>query len=193
MARLVRERADIIPILGEVFRDHGLAGASLALIEQRTGLGKGSLYHFFPGGKAEMAAAVLGEIDDWFARHIFAPLTEATDAAAGVRTMIAATDGYFQSGRRICLVGALSLNDARDAFATRIAGYFAAWRTALAGALNRAGLAPPLALVRAEAGLAAIQGALVLARALDDAEVFTRILSGLADQMLAPASAASPD
>ena len=186
MARQVRERADIIPILGEVFRDYGLDGASLALIEQRTGLGKGSLYHFFPGGKAEMAGAVLEEIDAWFTREVFAPLAEAQDPAAGVRAMLAATDRYFQSGRRICLVGALSLNDARDGFAARIRGYFAAWRAALAGALARTGLAPDVAMTRAEAGLAAIQGALVLARALDEAEVFTRILSGLADPMLAP-------
>ena len=59
MARIVMERADVLPMLGEVFREHGFEGASLAAITARTGLGKGSLYHFFPGGKEEMAAAVL--------------------------------------------------------------------------------------------------------------------------------------
>ncbi|WP_164094666.1 TetR family transcriptional regulator, partial [Serratia marcescens] len=52
-------RAALIPILGEVFREHGYEGASLAVIGARTGLGKGSLYHAFPGGKEEMASAVL--------------------------------------------------------------------------------------------------------------------------------------
>jgi len=51
MARTVAERADIVPKLGEIFREHGFEGASLALIGQKTGLGKSSLYHFFPGGK----------------------------------------------------------------------------------------------------------------------------------------------
>ncbi|HKX35432.1 MAG TPA: TetR/AcrR family transcriptional regulator, partial [Rhizorhapis sp.] len=51
MAKTVKERSDIIPVLGEVFREHGFEGASLAIISARTGLGKGSLYHFFPGGK----------------------------------------------------------------------------------------------------------------------------------------------
>ena len=32
MARLVRERSDIIPLLGEVFRAHGYEGASLQVI-----------------------------------------------------------------------------------------------------------------------------------------------------------------
>ena len=58
MPGTVAERADALPALGEVFREHGFEGASLALIGERTGLGKGSLYHFFPGGKEEMAAAV---------------------------------------------------------------------------------------------------------------------------------------
>jgi hypothetical protein len=44
-------------------------GASLSLISEATGLGKGCLYHFFPGGKEEMADAVLSEIDGWFENH----------------------------------------------------------------------------------------------------------------------------
>src|SRR5690348_16932169 len=51
MARVVAERSDVIPQLGELFRKHGFVGTSLSLITAHTGLGKGSLYHFFPGGK----------------------------------------------------------------------------------------------------------------------------------------------
>ncbi|TGQ06111.1 helix-turn-helix domain-containing protein, partial [Mesorhizobium sp. M00.F.Ca.ET.217.01.1.1] len=57
MRRIAPERADLPSIIGEVFREHGYEGASLALIGAATGLGKGSLYHFFPGGKEEMARA----------------------------------------------------------------------------------------------------------------------------------------
>jgi TetR/AcrR family transcriptional repressor of lmrAB and yxaGH operons len=63
MSRAVATRPDIIPALAEVFREHGYEGASLALLGDATGLGKGSLYHFFPNGKEEMAAAVLDAID----------------------------------------------------------------------------------------------------------------------------------
>ena len=51
MARTVAERSDVLPLLAEVFREHGYEGASLSLISKATGLGKGSLYHFFPGVK----------------------------------------------------------------------------------------------------------------------------------------------
>ncbi len=48
---MVTERSDVTQILAEIFREHGYAGASLSEITNRTGLGKGSLYHFFPSGK----------------------------------------------------------------------------------------------------------------------------------------------
>ena len=57
------ERSQVLRALGEVFRAHGYEGASLTLITEATGLGKGSLYHLFPGGKEQMAAEVLADID----------------------------------------------------------------------------------------------------------------------------------
>ena len=74
MAKSAPARADLLPQLAEVFRAHGYEGATLTLISEATGLGKGSLYHFFPGGKAQMATEVLTEIDNWFETNIFVPL-----------------------------------------------------------------------------------------------------------------------
>ena len=74
MARQVAERSDTIPALANVFRTYGFDGASLAVITEHTGLGKGSLYNFFPRGKEEMAEAVLDEVDGWFRSEVFEPL-----------------------------------------------------------------------------------------------------------------------
>lgn len=179
MARLIAERADVIPILGEVFRVHGFDGASLAIISQATGLGKGSLYHFFPGGKEEMAAAVLAEIDAWFESQVFAPLRQETDANRAMVSMLASVNAYFRSGKRVCLVGVFALDDTRDRFADRVQGYFAAWTDALDSALRRAGRNPSEAHHLAEEAVGAIQGALVLARAMNQPAVFTRTLTRL--------------
>ncbi|MFG1381047.1 TetR/AcrR family transcriptional regulator [Xanthobacter versatilis] len=184
MARTVSERADILPLLGEVFREHGFEGASLAHITARTGLGKGSLYHFFPGGKEEMAAAVLAEIDLWFETNVFAPLRTEADGAAAIREMLARTDAYFRSGRRVCLVGVFALGEVRDRFSQAVQSYFARWRDALADALIRIGHPAAAADEEAEDAVLAIQGALVLARALDDAAVFTRTLARLERRLL---------
>jgi AcrR family transcriptional regulator len=170
-------REAAIPALAEVFREYGYAGASLALLGERAGLGKGSLYHAFPGGKAEMAGAVLDAIAAWFEAEIYAPLRDDPDPRAAIARMFRAVDGYFRSGRRACLVGAFALSDGRDRFAEAIAGYFAAWRDALADALRRAGRDDAAAL--AEDTVLAIQGGLVLARALDDPAVFGRLLDRL--------------
>ncbi|MDP4021610.1 TetR/AcrR family transcriptional regulator [Methylobacterium sp. NEAU 140] len=184
MSRRGRERAEAVAALAEVFRTHGYEGASLSAITAGTGLGKGSLYHLFPGGKAEMAAAVLAEIDAWFEAAVFAPLRDGPDAAAAIRRMLRETDAYFRSGGRACLVGAFALDGTRDRFAARIGGYFAAWRAALAQALARAGR--DAAADRAEHAVLAIQGALVLARALDDPAVFGRALARLEAELLPP-------
>jgi len=53
--RIVYERADIVPLLAEIFRELGCEGTTLRRITEKTGIGMGSLYHFFPGGKEEMA------------------------------------------------------------------------------------------------------------------------------------------
>lgn len=183
MARTVAERQDVVPVLVEVFREHGYAAASLALIGKATGLGKGSLYHFFPNGKEDMAAAVLAHIDGWFETHVFAPLRDTEDPAAGIRAMLAETDAYFRSGRRACLVGIFALGDARDRFAEAIRSYFRRWEDGLRDALVRAGHEPAEAAALAEDAVAAIQGALVLARAHDDPGCFARTLDRLAVRM----------
>lgn len=179
MAKAVTERGDAIPLLGELFREQGFAGASLAQITERTGLGKGSLYHFFPGGKEEMAQAVLDDIAAWFEINVFAPLRIGSDSLGGIRRMFQEVDRFFRSGRRICLVGAFAIDDTRDRFATTVQSYFAAWTAALADALKRGGADTRAAREMAEDIVGGIQGALVLARALDDPTVFTRALRHL--------------
>lgn len=178
MPKIVAERADTLPALAEVFREHGYEGASLSLISAATGLGKGSLYHFFRGGKEEMARAVLAEIDAWFEQHVFAVLRDAPPED-GIAAMLDTVEDYFRSGRRVCLVGAFALGDARDRFAREVGGYFARWVKALSSALVRGGRDPEAATARAEEIVAEIQGAIVLARALDDPGAFARALARL--------------
>lgn len=172
-------RAETLPALAEVFRAHGYEGASLALISRATGLGKGSLYNLFPGGKAEMAACVLEEIDSWFETNLYAPLCEAKQPVAAVSAMFDAVEGYFRSGQRVCLVGVVALGSERDRFGAAVRSYFARWIAALAGALERSGRNAADSTALAEEIVAQIQGAIVLARALDDPAVFSRAMTAL--------------
>jgi len=180
--RTLNERSDVVPLVAEVFRDLGYEGATLSRITQRTGLGKGSLYHFFPGGKQDMADAVLADIQAWFERAVFAPLEHDAPSVALPR-MWEAVDQYFRSGRRICLVGAFALDATRDRFAASIQGYFQRWIAALRDALIRGGRDGAAAALDAEEAVLGIQGALVLARATDDVELFARSIRRLAKRL----------
>jgi len=171
------QRAAAIPALAEAFREHGYEGASLATLCAATGLGKGSLYNFFPGGKEEMAAAVLADVDAWFTGSVFEPLRTAANRDPGaIGDMFDAVTAYFRSGRRICLQGAFALGRERDLFATTIAGYFDRWIAALAAALHGTGRGEQAARLAAVETVAAIQGAIVLSRALDNPEIFQQVI-----------------
>jgi len=180
------ERAALVPQLAEVFRAHGYEGCSLARITEATGLGKGSLYHYFPGGKQEMAEAVLAHIDAWFQGEVFGPLREQANAAQGVTHMFEACARYFLSGRKVCIVGVFALSSTRDLFAQAVKAYFTAWAVALHHALLALGHPPLAAAELAEDIVGAIQGALVLARAVDDPQVFMRTLERLQRRALTP-------
>ena len=179
MARTTVERGDVIPLLAEVFRTYGFEGASLSRISEGTRLGKGSMYNFFPGGKDEMADAVLAEIDGWFRAQVFEPLRGADDAAQGIARMFVAVGRYFESGRKVCLVGVFALGNERDRFAVKVRDYFEAWIAALAAALVRAGKDGAAAAELAEEVVGGIQGALVLARAFDRPDVFVTTMQRL--------------
>ncbi len=183
MAKLVAERNDIIPMLTEVFRRYGYEGASLARITEETKLGKGSIYHFFPGGKEEMADVVLTEIDGWFQANVFGPLHESPDPWGGIEHMFEQVKRYFSSGRKVCLVGAFALGNERDRFASKVKRYFVDWDAALAAALVRTGKDSETARELSREVLGGIQGALVLARGMDQPRLFTKALDRLLEQL----------
>lgn len=179
MAKSPTTRDAVVPVLAEVFREHGYEGASMAILQEATGLGRGSLYHFFPGGKEEMAAAVLADIGAWFREGVFVPLHAAPDAPSarqGISRMFDEVDAYFRSGRRVCLQGMFALGRERDLFDDAVRGYFIEWVDALAAALQTANTDDPTG--RAVQVVSSVQGGIALSRALNDPSAFTTALDG---------------
>lgn len=170
MVRVTANREDLVAVIAELFRDHGYEGTSLSMIEGATKLGRGSLYHFFPSGKADMLNAVLADIESWFERNVFAPLDQ-----DDIAKMHEAVDTYFRSGRRVCLVGVLALTSVRDEFAVAIERFFSRWISSLAAALSRQNDPPADPMRCAQRVVASIQGALMLSRALDDESLFRHV------------------
>jgi hypothetical protein len=72
-------------------------------------------------------------------------------------------------------------------FAVQVHDYFERWNDALSRLLARSGLNARTARRRSTDALLSIQGALVLARALDDPGIFRRALSDVSARLLAGA------
>lgn len=178
MARTVAEKSDIIPKLAECFRQNGYEGSSISVISHHTGLGKGSLYHFFPGGKEMMVDEVLSDIHEWFEQAIYRPL-EAGNSEKAITQMFDNTIAYFDSGRRVCLLGAFALDRTRDSFAQKISFYFERWIDVLGRVLVQLGHTADDARALAIEVVGGIQGAIVLSRSLDDPGIFLTTISTL--------------
>lgn len=59
-----------------VFQSKGFDGASLNDLSFATGLKKASLYHRFPGGKNDMAVAVVKLVEEWIEYHVVSILAD---------------------------------------------------------------------------------------------------------------------
>ncbi len=179
MIRTSKNRNEITLQLAEIFREHGFEGTTLAVITKATGIGKSSLYHFFPGGKEEMADAVLSHINAWFQDCVFGPLADADSPSEGIEKMLDHVDAYFKSGRRLCIVGVFATSETRDRFSTQVGQFFERWRDAIVATLGKTGLPDEEVAAFALEVLVSVQGGLVVARAVDDCTAFTKTIAKL--------------
>lgn len=176
-------RDEVVQRLLEVFREHGYDGASLAQLSRASGLGKSSLYHYFPGGKEDMARAVLEAVDRWMEENVLAPLAAPGPPAQRLSRMVAALDGLYDGGRAACLLGNMLVGDSRRLFLKPMKAAFAAWVSALAALARDSGMPAARARLWAEEAVLSIEGALVLARGLDDPRPFRRMLRRLPETL----------
>lgn len=178
-------RDEIILSLYDLFRRRGFDAVSIADISAATGLGKSSLYHHFPGGKADMAAAVAAFARGWMRENIAAPLGSAAPLPQKISAMMKTVAAMYDGGGAPCLVASLMLspNLSREAEAdTR--GVISDWIAALARSLRDAGASD--ARRRATDAVIAIEGALIVARATGERRVFEQGLKSAAAALMAP-------
>jgi AcrR family transcriptional regulator len=178
------DRAEAVQKLVKVFRQHGYEGATLIRISEATGLGKASLYHHFPGGKQEMAEAVLAFVGKTFGETILAPLRSKGKPADRIRQMSDRLDQFYNCGREACLIALFSVGEPDDLFHQHVNQALTAWIESLTSVIAEAGVPRKEARQRAEDAVAQVQGALVLTRGLDSTQPFERVLQNLPTQLL---------
>ena len=170
-------RDALLDRLYALFRTGGFEAVSIGDVSRETGLGKSSLYHYFPGGKDDMALAVAERAAARVRALVIAPLAEPVGRAERIGAMIAAVDALYAGGEAPCLIAAMTLSDAPAATRACLAALLRDWLAALAEALVATGAAPDAAEARAFAAVSRIEGALMIARALDDRARFVAELA----------------
>lgn len=153
----------------DMIRRRGLNATSVRELAKHTGTPLGSTYHYFPGGKEQLAT----EAVYWAGQELARLLAEhlARSPAEGLAAFLAMwrqtiVDTDFQAGCPMLAVSVEQQPDDGDSPALKAAAdVFASWEKLLADALRDAGASRRDAAQLATLVVAAIEGAVVISRA----------------------------
>ncbi len=173
-----------VPTLLKLFRQFGYEGVTISKISQVTGLGKASIYHHFPGGKAAMAESALTDVNQWLETNILEILSSEEPPLDKFQAMCTETNRFFNEGQNSCLWAGLILQQSsNDLFHAQISWAFSRWIESIAHVLIAAGLDEILARQRGEDAIIAIQGALIVCHGLKDFSLFQRVIQQLPQKL----------
>ena len=172
-----RER--IIKASSALFMERGYSASGLKQISAASEAPIGSLYHFFPGGKEELAAETLRESGAAYQALVEAIFDSAPDVVTGVRdcfegaaATLRATD--YADACPIATV-ALEVASSDDALRAVTATTFASWLDSCSARLERGGMEPSRARTLATVLIAALEGGFLLSRAAKDTTAMDEI------------------
>jgi TetR/AcrR family transcriptional repressor of lmrAB and yxaGH operons len=179
MSESVREA--MIEAAWLLIAERGLEGMSTREVLARTGAPRGSVYHYFPRGRAELIELAIDRARRWMRNEIDAIRAESPDdVVAGYidiwRRVLVATS--FQAG--CAAVGVVTGGHDSDVL-DRAAAAFSDAVEALADQFQRAGLTAAEAARRATLLICAAEGAVILARAQRTTEPLALITGQLSE------------
>jgi TetR/AcrR family transcriptional regulator, lmrAB and yxaGH operons repressor len=185
MPRPDRSRAALVDTAALLFRRQGYAATGVNQILEAADVKAGSLYHHFPEGKQELAAAVVERVGADIERRLREVLSSdipAADLVAGwIDLMAAGLAGDQRDGCPIEPIATESVN-ASPLIRGASVRAFSGWCDAVASRLQADGWADADAKQTALAVIALVEGALILSRtagdpaALDAAKTAARTL-----------------
>lgn len=176
---------EILAGLKKVFRNKGYEGASLAELAEATGLKKASLYHRFPNGKEEMAAAVLEQAVKWGKDHLLHTLSDETIAPkTRLKKGLTLIKDVYQSGKENCIFRAISMKVGLELFEQPIKNGMQQWVTAFKNIGVALKFSPRQAEKMAMETLIEIHGSLVVARCFNDTSIFEKTIKKIENKYL---------
>jgi len=162
-----RER--ILEVTGELFARQGYVGTGMNQIVSEGGAALGSVYHFFPGGKAQLCAESIRRSGELYLTLIEGVLGEADSIAEGVRNFFLGAGEHLvrTNYADACPIATIALEVAStdEELRQATAEVFGSWVTATARHLECGGVPAPEAGALATFALASLEGAFILCRA----------------------------
>lgn len=187
MARPKSEtREHLVSRLVDLFYEYGYDGTTLALITARTGCGRASLYHHFPGGKDEMACAVLEQADLWAQQHLDALLASDAPAEQRLREYLRVIDEVQYRARQLTPANAFGIGNGLERFGAGLRERQLCRSRRFAQLLMDCGVGPATAQRRVWEAKILMEGALVCSRVVGDLGLYRGVMARLADLLLAP-------
>jgi AcrR family transcriptional regulator len=177
------QRVQLNDALRGVFLDAGYAGASLTRLAAATELGKASLYHYYPGGKAEMAQTLVREAIYQLQLEVFSPLSRGGPPEDQLLACIDGFSRYVAGGQQNCIISLFTAEQAPVVDGRQIAAQFDDWCRQLAEPYVALGQKPKAALRSARQLLAGLYGALALSQLLGDPKEYRRGAKRLKNQL----------
>lgn len=177
-------RDQVADIILAVFRRYGYEGASLARLSEATGLGRSSLYHYFPNGKEDMAHAAMASVGTWFAANLLSILNGGEPPKTRLKRYAAKLSEFYQGGERTCLTDVFTIGEAGAIFQRYFRERLQLTMRTLAKVLEEGGIERAEAARRAEDAIVALQGSLIVSRALGSTAPFLRMIKEFPDKML---------
>jgi AcrR family transcriptional regulator len=177
----------------DLLQRQGYYGTGLNELLERSEAPRGSLYHYFPGGKEQIGAEAIERAGGQVAAavvHLLRAKPSVADAVEALAGLLAA--GLEASGfERGCPVATTALEVATRSEPIRVAvqASFESWLAPLRERLEATGWPREEAARRADLIIAALEGALVLARARQDADVLRDAGRRLRPLLLPPQAA----
>ena len=164
----------IVEAGAQLLRRQGYTGTGLTQIVGTSGAALGSIYHFFPGGKDELADEVIRTAGGFYGRLVGAILDQAPDPVTGVHAVFDGAaqtllDTDFADACPIATV-ALEVASTHDRLRRATADVFTDWIDEGTSRFRAWGADPGTARRLAITVLTNLEGAFVLARSLRSTE-----------------------
>jgi len=180
---LSHERALMITQLYGLLRRTGYKGVSMEEIAHSTGLATADLETQFPGGKPEIAQAVLQFAHTWVGDRIISALRQDAPFQDRLEDMLRAVQELYSGGREPCIVASMMVGAEDPELNETLSLLLIDWLAALRTALVEHGLAADDADSKAAAIVGRIEGGLMLARVLDTPRLFSDALDAVRNEV----------